>query len=331
MIESPAQDIPSLASEALARTSRVWFRSPSVALGLLSPPDEIQVASTLYWRWDRERNKFKILPLSRDRRLFPFPDRAPRILGEALSVLSYKPESRLVLKTEAKGESRLKKIYSPATFACYDSSARLFSLAYAKAGMRLRAAQPNDYSFEWEWIEGRRASSAEIGADAAAGLSLSEGRVPTGTKPCLNPIRIHHHVEERLQAHSAWIPLTRPSRETELAELKRVWEGLGERLLDLNAPESLRIVHGDFRRRNVRIGDNGNLRLCDADHANFGEWEWDLAAWTAESTLADYRRGRSEMEFFSSLPAIRHERLAIYHDVWSLLFRLKSIEDCKNE
>lgn len=323
MLEVLSQGTGALPAEILQRTSRFWFRTPTIALGLV---DASEPGAASYWKWNTENDRWRQTAINEDRRLFG-PESPP--LGQAIALLSYKPESRLVMVTEHEGGEVIAKRYAPARFGRAVATAVIFTTTFESSTPQLLAMDRSASTIFWSRAAGRSPAASEANpmlAIALSGTSAAEFTPPIEV-PRLTPGAIAAHVRGRVGAARAWISrLGLPD-----AVFDSEWEArtseVVARLQGMPPTQAPRLIHGDFRPRNVLLSGVDAPILVDSDHLAFGDHEWDLAAWAADMESSGRGAASEAMETFGALHGVDRERLALYLETWSILQGIAAIEE----
>lgn len=320
MAEALTQPTP-LPTELIERTECCWLRSPEVALGTYHEHEEL-----FYWKWNLRNSRWRLTSLGHDKGLFQDSHIAPKFDSIRTQIIRYKPESRLVFQSPD-WPGKLFKLYRPDKTEIARQRARIFADSFMHA-VPLCDLIAGENRIDWRWIDGGPLSADHLHeGDRIVGLlQMNENGSRCGV-PLLEPLTVARHISDRIEAHTAWMPILFPRAADELDELTRHWPQVAASLVGDKIQSPMRLLHGDFRPRNVVLAKSGQLYLCDSDHLCAGPFEWDLAAWAADLSFNNQDHAADLLANWFSLENVNAALLSNYFRAWRILIGLRSIED----
>lgn len=303
--------------ELLPHTHRLWLRTVLLGFGgytLGGIPH--------YWRWDRASGEIRTASMMADRKLMREASRELQRDVEHGRVLAWKPESRMVWRSEYEQRWVCRKLLRSSLAGPRAQQARWLSTRMGKHAPRLLDIDAQGVQ-TWEWVEdgGKAPRNPEHLLRAVAAilptLHLAGASAPPGLRIC-DHAEIIAHVEGRLGVMAAWLPFLPAAAPLTLQQQSEIWGGLRAELESL-ASGDLAVVHGDLRSRNLLSDASGAVRLVDADHLALAAPEWDWAALLTDLGLPA-----------AAAPLPLHaRRLSLYMQIWRLLFSLQALEEVR--
>lgn len=353
---SASQDAGGPPASVLAATSRFWIRSPDVAMGLVCG-DSRDCRAWKTWKWNRIEGRCRETWLGDDRKLFVGNPLAHKSLSDpTISLITYKPESRIALKIEGEDGPVLRRFYPPKRFEFRAARAKAFEQAFSRAGMKLLKINPETQAIDWEWIDGEP-KDASMGDPSAGGrpadashidpIAIGEVVDPESispaalsdagkTLPVIDARSIAADIKRRLAGAESWTRFLFPHALPRLRSIRSACSGLLPELETMQTQSPPVVLHGDLRPRNVIYDAEGCFRLCDADHVAGGPLEWDLAAWfadTARSGGAGETAGPSAgaidedaLRGFAEATGSDPNALLLFVRAWRIIFDIADLE-----
>ncbi len=298
------------------------------------------------WKWNRAEGRCRQTWLGDDRKLIVGNPLAHKSLSDpAISLITYKPESRIALKIDAEDGPFLRRFYPPKRFEFRAARARAFEQAFSRAGMKLIKISPEARAIDFEWIDwdpndappGDQPGEASHIDPFAIGevvdpVSISPAALSDGGKtlPVIDARSIAADIKRRLAGAEGWTRFLFPQALPRLRSIRSACSSLLPDLETMQTESPPVVLHGDLRPRNVIYDTEGCFRLCDADHVAGGPIEWDLAAWFADTTRSAGAGEDAVDEYglagFAEATGSDPNALRLFVRAWRIIFDIAELE-----